>query len=241
MKTERRKPGSMITNSEASVSKRLSAEGPERISNATLRRNVTIVWSVFLSFIFIFSLPFVSYLHFTETVAVLISRAIYVLLLCLILFWTARLRIRMTNKPFSTAPADSKFHWFFCHAAYRPGRYVGIKLCADVSIRPYHHWVAQMADFVLKEPCTPSRPLILRSHLLSNSKIRELLTERLLAAGMCCRMRSDLPVLFPFLLKWVTPAVMVLGGKLPAMYAREWEIIVTPEHWLSNSAASAVN
>lgn len=241
MKTERHIPGIMIKNSETSVSKRLSEEGLERISNTTLRRNVTIVWSVFLSFIFIFSLPFVSYLPFTEAVAALISRAVYVILLCLILFWAARLRIKMTNKPFSTAPADSKFQGFFCHAAYRPGRYVGIRLCADVSIRPYHKWVVKMADFVLKEPCTPSRPLILRSHLLSNSKIRELLTERLLAAGMCCTMRRDLPVLFPFLLKWVTPAVMVLGGKLPAMYAREWEIIVTPEHRLSDSAASAVN
>ncbi|WP_141400291.1 hypothetical protein [Candidatus Pantoea floridensis] len=98
-----------------------------------------------------------------------------------------------------------------------------------------------MAEFVLDKPCTLSRPLILRSHLLSNSRFREPLTEQLTAAGMCCTVRRDLPLLFPWLLTWLTPAVMVLGGRLPSMYTREWEIIVTPEYRLSDSAVSVVS
>ncbi|KAA6093791.1 MULTISPECIES: hypothetical protein [unclassified Pantoea] len=241
MKTEQNMPGNVITSSEADVSEPLNAVELERISNATLRRNVAIVWSVCIISLFI---PSVSCLLFTGEVSALIDTTVVTLsvfLLFLILFWTGRLIIMWTDKPFSTAPADSKLYWLFCHDAYRPGRYVGIRLCADITGRPYHKWVAEMAKFVVKEPCTLSRPLILRSHLLSNRKFREPLTKQLMAAGMCCSIQRDLPVLFPFLLKWFTPAVMVLGGKLPSMYAREVEIIVTPEYRSADRAASAVN
>lgn len=217
MKTEQHVPDNMIISSEDSASNSIRSAKVERISKATLRRNVAIVWTVILGFIFILSLP--------SSPAVMTPG---IFLLCLTGFWTGRLINKWTDKPFSTASADSKLYWLFSRAAYRPGRYVGIKLSADISSRPMHEWVAEMAEFVLKEPCTLSRPLILRSHLLSNRRFREPLTEQLTAAGMCCTMRRDLPVLFPFLLKWFTPAVMVLGGKLPSLYAREVEIIVTP-------------
>jgi len=240
MKKEQPIPGKMITSSEAIVSKRLSAEGLERISKATLRRNVKIMWSVFLSLILMVSLSSVSY----RSIAALIVPAVTppgVFLLCLTGFRTCRLINKWTDKPFTTDPADSVLYWLFCRAAYRPGRYVGIKLTVDINSRPMHKWVGKMAEFVLDKPCTLSRPLILRSHLLSNSRFREPLTEQLTAAGMCCTVRRDLPLLFPWLLTWLTPAVMVLGGRLPSMYTREWEIIVTPEYRLSDSAVSVVS
>lgn len=53
-----------------------------------------------------------------------------------------------------------------------------------------------MAEFVLKGPCTLSRSLSLRSHLLSNRLFREPLTEQLMVAGMCCTTRRDLPAIF---------------------------------------------
>ncbi|MBP2200522.1 hypothetical protein [Pantoea cypripedii] len=213
------------------ISDCLCSEKTEKISQAILRRNVFILYStpvlliILVSISQLFTLP-----AGTAVKNAVASLAVYFALLLggVFLFHVLAERTTRSGKPYSTGRADHFLIKKFSPRAYRPGRYIGIRLTADLKPAQSAKWIHALAEYVVKERCSRADPLIIRSHLLCLPRWRNRLVRELTAAGMSCHIRTNLPLLFPRKLTWLTAAVLALRGHIPPIYGREAEIVVTP-------------
>lgn len=203
----------------------------ERISKSELRRNICITWIIILTLMFMAFTPSLLGKSAKDAFIALmypLAMTVAVVMICVSLFRLFAAITDFIDEPYSAGRANSLIFLIFNKRAYRQGRYVGIKVSANFDDKLPEEWISKLAEFTARQKCSPTRPLIIRSHLLSVRRWRQQFIEHMQSAGMSCTVQADLPILFPFVLKWLTPAIMSLGGKIPAMNAKEVEIVVTP-------------
>lgn len=171
---------------EPDISDHSCSEKTGKISQAILRRNVFILYStpvlliILVSISQLFTLP-----AGTAVNNAVASLAVYFALIRGLVYQFHVLTERTTRsgKPYSTGRADHFLIKKFSPEACRPGRYIGIRLTADLNPAQSAKWIHTLAEFAVKEGCSRADPLIIRSHLLCLPRWRKAWKENLQQQG----------------------------------------------------------